>query len=227
MSMPSAEPTEPDTRPANEPEAAGRPPPRTRGSDRAAMILEASGMRRGAAEPAEGSQPGTPRNPEPEPLAPRTGWTLITLIPHDGKEPPADLADGLAQATWCAVSAPWHPSLLSRAAELPSVEPIETPTSPGAREIRIVAAGTLDRLPSGYRTQAEDAGAIVLEAGTDRATLIRQIQERLGAVGTPETSDDAAMIAVADDFLALGTTRWLLRDLAIAMGHEGAINQQA
>ena len=32
---------------------------------------------------------------------------------------------------------------------------------------------------------------------------------------------------MADDFLALGTTRWMLRDLAIAMGHEAAINQQA
>ena len=35
------------------------------------------------------------------------------------------------------------------------------------------------------------------------------------------------MIAVALDFLALGATRWLLRDLAVAMGHEGAINHQA
>ncbi len=46
-------------------------------------------------------------------------------------------------------------------------------------------------------------------------------------MGTPETSDDPGMIDVAQDFLALGATRWLLRDLAIAMGHEGAINQQA
>ena len=35
------------------------------------------------------------------------------------------------------------------------------------------------------------------------------------------------MIAVADDFLALGTARWLLRDLAIAMGHADAINHEA
>src|SRR5271166_5063130 len=63
--------------------------------------------------------------PEPEPLAPRTGWRLYSLIPHDGKEPAAGLPDDLAQACWCAVSALWHPSLLARAAELPRVQPVE------------------------------------------------------------------------------------------------------
>ena len=67
----------------------------------------------------------------------------------------------------------------------------------------------------------------MIEAGTDRPALIRRIQEHLGAVGTPETSDDDGMIAVANDFLALGTTSWLLRDLAIAMGHADAINHEA
>jgi alpha-mannosidase len=110
---------------------------------------------------------------------------------------------------------------------LPRIEPIETPTSPAAREIRIVASGALDRLPSGYLTGAEDAGALVIESGTDRSALIHQIQERLGAVGTPETSEDSGMIRVADDFLALGTTRWMLRDLAAAMGHPDAINEHA
>ncbi|MGO9813355.1 MAG: hypothetical protein ACLP53_21635, partial [Isosphaeraceae bacterium] len=165
--------------------------------------------------------------PEPEPLAPRSGWKLVALIPHDAKEPPAGLDDVLAQASWCAASALWHPSLLARAAALPTIEPVETPSAPAPKEIRVIAAGVLDRLPSGYRTQVEDAGAILLDSGTDRAALIGQIQERLGAVGTPETSDDPGMIAVALDFLALGATHWLLRDLATAMGHESAINHQA
>ena len=164
---------------------------------------------------------------EPEPLAPRSGWKLVALIRHDGKEPPAGLDDVLAQASWCAVTALWHPSFLARAAELPTIEPIEAPSAPAPKEIRVVAAGTLDHLPSGYRTQVEDAGAILIESGTDRAALIGQIQERLGAVGTPETSDDPGMIAVALDFLALGAAHWLLRGLATAMAHEGAINHQA
>ena len=226
MSMPAAGPPEPDLRPVDEPESRSPAPVESRfgsGGDDPRSVRDESQ----AIEAVDGSDKLTTPEPEPEPMAPRTGWKLISLIAHDAKEPRADHADNLAQATWCAVSALWHPSLLSRAAELPAVEPIETPSSPGAREIRIAASGTLDRLPSGYRTQAEDAGAVVLESGTDRPTLIRQIQERLGAVGTPETSDDEAMIGVANDFLALGTTRWMLRDLATAMGHEGAINQQA
>ncbi len=122
---------------------------------------------------------------EPEPLAPRSGWKLVALIPHDGKEPPAGLDDVLAQASWCAASALWHPSLLARAAELPIIEPIETPSTPAPKEIRVIVAGTLDRLPSGYRTQVEDAGAILLESGTDRAALIGQIQERLARSARP------------------------------------------
>jgi alpha-mannosidase len=177
--------------------------------------------------PGEEVEPDTERAAEAEPLPVRTGWTLVSLIPHDGKEPPADLVDELAQAAWCAVSTPWHPALLSRAAELPRIEPIDAPTPPAAKEIRVVAGRGLEGLPSGYRTQAEDAGAIVIESGTDRHELLRALQEHLGAVGTPETSPDPGMIAIADDFLAMGTARWMLRDLAIAMGHPDAINHQA
>src|SRR5436305_15050805 len=64
---------------------------------------------------------------EPEPgsevsvASPRGGWTLVALINHQGKEPPASLSDDLAQQAWCAVSALWHPSLLARAAVLPRI----------------------------------------------------------------------------------------------------------
>ena len=108
------------------------------------------------------------------------GWTLVALIADDGVEPPAGLPDRDALATWCAVSALWHPSLLARAEALPRVESVESPTSPGPREVRVLAAGAADRLPSGYRTQAEDAGSIVVEAGGDRPALVRAIRERLG-----------------------------------------------
>ena len=178
-------------------------------------------------EPVTDAQPDAAVEVQPdassqaEELPPRDGWWLVALVPHDAKEPPASLDDGLAQATWCASSAIWHPSLLARAVELPILEPIETPSSPGPKEIRVVAAGALDRLPSGYRTQVEDAGAILLESGTDRPALIARIQARIGAVGTTETSDDPGMIDVAHDFLALGATRWMLRDLASGNGARG------
>jgi alpha-mannosidase len=199
-----------------------QPGPETEEPDVPASVEEAA-----VSAPIEGPEPAVEPPAEPEPLPARTGWTLVSLIPHDGKEPPSGLADDLAEATWCAVSALWHPSLLSRAAELPRLEPLDAPSPPAAKEIRVVAGRDLDGLPSGYRTQAEDADSIVVASGTDRPALIKTLQEHLGAVGTPETSPDAGMIALAEDFLAMGTTRWMVRDLAIAMGHADAINHQA
>jgi alpha-mannosidase len=176
----------------------------------------------GAAE-AAASPEAAPSPPPP----PRSGWSLSALIPHDGKQPPGDLPDATAQNAWCAVSALWHPSLLARASGLPRIEPIEDPSGPSPRSIRLAVGGMLDRLPSGYRTQAEDAGAVLLESGPDRDATIREIQEILGAVGTPETSDDPAMIDTARDFLALGLAYWMVRDLSIAMGHHDAIHEEA
>jgi alpha-mannosidase len=218
MSMPylgPEDPTPPGGAASSEPEYPDEP-------------LKESGEESAAREPEIGT-PGVAVEPGSEPLAasPRGGWTLVALISHQGKEPPANLSDVLAQQTWCAVSALWHPSLLARAAALPRIEPVETASAPGPREIRVVAGDLANLLPSGYRTGAEDAGSLVIEADTDRPALIRRIQEHLGAVGTPETSDDDGMTAVANDFLALGTTKWLLHDLASAMGHADAINHEA
>ena len=155
------------------------------------------------------------------------GWALIALVPYDGQEPPAAVSDDLARAVWCAVSALWHPSLLARAAGLPRIESVDSPSPPGSREIRVIASGAADRLPSGYKTQAEDARSALLESGTDRALLIRQIQNRLGADGALETVENEGMTTTARDFLALGTSRWLLRELTVAMGHVDALDHES
>jgi alpha-mannosidase len=158
-----------------------------------------------------------------QPGPPRAGWVLIALVPYDGHEPPADVADELAQAVWCAISALWHPVLLSHAAALPRIEPIESPSEPAAREIRVIAGAIEDRLPSGYRTSAADAGAVLLESGTDRLDLIRRIQARLGADGVTETVETEGMASTARDFLAIGTLRWFLLQLTTAMGHADGV----
>ncbi len=155
------------------------------------------------------------------------GWALIALVPYDGQEPPAAVSEDLARAVWCAISALWHPSLLARAAGLPRIESIDAPSPPGAREIRVIASGAADRLPSGYKTQAEDARSALLESGTDRALLIRQIQNRLGADGALETVESEGMTTTARDFLALGTSQWLLRELTVAMGHVDALDRES
>jgi alpha-mannosidase len=154
-------------------------------------------------------------------------WTLIALVPFDGKEPPAAASDELAAAVWCAVSALWHPSLLARAAGLPRIESIDSPSPPGAREIRVIPSGAADRLPSGYRTQAEDARSALMDSGTDRGDLIRQIQSRMGVAGALESIESEGMTSAARDFLALGTTQWLLRELTVAMGHVDALDRES
>ena len=154
-------------------------------------------------------------------------WTLIALVPHDGKEPPASVSDDMALAVWCAATAIWHPSLLARARELPRIESIEAPTPPGPREIRVIAGNQGDRLPSGYRTQAEDAGTPMLESGTDRADLIRRIQERMGLAGAADVFENEIMAAASGDFLALGTARWMLRDLTVGMGHNEGVDRES
>jgi alpha-mannosidase len=155
------------------------------------------------------------------------GWALIALVPFEGREPPASVSDDLAQAVWCAVTSLWHPALLSSAAELPRIESIENPSTPGAREIRVIAGGLWDQLPSGYLTQAEDARSLLLESGTDRASLVAQIRARMGADDADLLVESEGMASVADDFLAFGTVRWLLRDVTIAMGHSDSIDYES
>jgi alpha-mannosidase len=156
------------------------------------------------------SDRGTPANAE---AAERR--RVVTLIPREGQEPPADLSETEAEAVWAAVSAPWHPAILGACAELPRVEDVAFPTPPEPGEVRVVAAGTIDRLPSGYRVQAEDAGIPIIEAGGARPEVVRELAGRLpGAADPGDPSDPTAL-----DFLALGSARWWLRDATIAMGH--------
>jgi alpha-mannosidase len=156
-----------------------------------------------------------PTTPSPAEVAPPTGRPFYSLIPLDGQEPPADLSDRDALAIWAAVTAPWHPALLARADGLPRVEPVESPSTAEPGDVRIVALGAEERLPSGYRTGAEDFGAAVIDGETDRMTLARRILDRIEPGGSLGDESDPLVL----DFFALGTARWMLRDLTTAMGH--------
>src|SRR5579883_644491 len=173
-------------------------------------------------EPSPGPEPTeSPENVQP-PLPEGGDRVLIALIAFNGLEPPASLSDQEALGAWCAVSSLWHPALLAQTSELPRIEDVETPSPPGRGEVRVIAAGAADRLPSGYRTQVEDAGAILLEGGTNREKLICEILERIDGGELPDLGDED--VKLARDFLALGTARWWLRDLTIAMGHADGLD---
>jgi alpha-mannosidase len=161
-----------------------------------------------------------PREPGAEPAAQAGRWRLVSLVPFDSQEPPPELADAKAEAIWAAVSAPWHPALLAGSAELPRCEDVAFPTPPDHDEIRIVAAGEIDRLPSGYRGQVEDSGALLIEGEMDRNGLVRRL---LGCLNDAPPAGDPGDPLVLD-FLALGTARWWLRDLTIAMSHADCLD---
>jgi alpha-mannosidase len=148
-------------------------------------------------------------------------WSVVALIASSGVEPPSGVSDDEAQATWCAVSAAWHPAILAGSGALPRVEDVDGPSPPGRREVRLVAEGLLERLPSGYRTNADDAGALVVEAGRDRAATVVELLGRLDLPPGPRDDDSEA---VALDFLALGTAWWWLRDLTVGMGHPDVLD---
>jgi alpha-mannosidase len=151
-------------------------------------------------------------------------WTLVALIADDGQEPPVDLSEAAAMGAWCAVSALFHPALLAQAGALPRIESVDAPSPPGPDEVRVLAGGTADRLPSGYHTQAADAGTILLEAGSDRPAVVR---EALARMGQPVNPEEGALLAAALDYHALGTARWWIRDLTIAMGHADVLDAES
>ena len=155
-------------------------------------------------------------------------WTLIALVPFDGKEPPAAAGDELAAAVWCAVSALWHPSLLARAAGLPRIESIDSPSPPGVgRSIVSSPAGRRTSYLPATERRPRMLGPRLMDSGTDLDDLIRQIQIRLGGNGAVESIESEGMTSAARDFLALGTTQWLLRELTVAMGHVDALDHES
>src|SRR5581483_9229125 len=156
----------------------------------------------------------TPDGDEPAATTGAQGRRLIALIGDDGREPPPSLDDRTAEARWAAVSALWHPAILARVDRLPEVEGLDTPTPPEPGDVRVIESGGSERLVSGFRSQAEDTGATLIDSPTDRLEIARRVLERLDPSATVGDGDARVL-----DFLALGTARWMLRDLTLAMGH--------
>jgi len=153
----------------------------------------------------------------------REGWSFVALIPHDGVEPPANFSDADARSVWAVVSALWHPILLAEASGLPTVESVDSPSPPAPRQVRLAAAGSFERLPSGYQTQAADAGTVLTAGETDRPETVEALLASFAAVDRGELANDDS---VARDFLALGTACWVLRDLTTAMGHADGLDRE-
>ncbi len=171
-----------------------------------------------ATEIEEASLPAPEPTPEPEPEPEsRPARRVISLVPRDGSEPPADLSEPEALATWAAISAPWHPAILARLGVLPIVRDAGVAQVPEPRDVVVLAAGALGRLASGDLGTAEAIGLHAVEGVPDRLELARRIVARIDPDAVGAVGAEADPIAL--DFLALGTARWMLRALTTAMGH--------
>ena len=153
----------------------------------------------------------------PPPVDANPTWTVLSVIPHDGHEPPANLSNTDGLAIWTTVSAPWHPAILARCASIPQIEGVESQTSPRPGEVRLIAQGFADRITSAFQELVEGSGAVILDSGLDRLELAKRILEAIGEP-LPEDLDKEGTDLLAD-FLALGTAHWWLRDLTVAMNH--------
>jgi alpha-mannosidase len=149
--------------------------------------------------------------------------SLRTLVPIDRIEPPADLDEADAQGIWAAISAPWHPAVLAQLDSVPSVDPATGPSEAVAGRIFVIAHGSESAVPSGFATQAADAGAGWVSGTPERIELVLSILGRLSDQSHPESPalDDP----LATDYMALGAARWWLRDVAIAMGHTDSLDE--
>jgi alpha-mannosidase len=164
-----------------------------------------------------GETPATGSEPQPPAVAGR----LLVLLPTIGRDALGDVPEVDAQAHWVASSAPWHPALLAAFETLPAFGTIETPPDPQPGDLIVVPEFALAGLVSGYRTQAADTGATLVEAGGERAEVVR----RLVAIKAPDQLDRLdPSDELAADFQALGTAYALLRPLAEEMGHADCLD---
>ncbi|MDX2039195.1 MAG: glycosyl hydrolase family 38 [Isosphaeraceae bacterium] len=159
---------------------------------------------------------------DPTESNPRSVVRPTALIVGAGKEPDPYLTELDAQGSWVAASALWHPALLARSTEVPRLIDVFEPGSPEPGQTIVLAHGSQDRLASGWRTQAADCGALLVEAGPTRAETTVMLLEQLGFPGDPTLAgpgDPDELRTLVDDFHALGTAHWWLAELTAAMNH--------
>lgn len=153
---------------------------------------------------------------------------LVILVPHPGYEPPSDLDEASARAIWSAITAPWHPAILSLLGQLPEIEPIDAPSPPEPGRLRVIPEGMSDRVPEDG--DGTDAALAPFVARGDRLEIVAGLRDRLtgsGEGGGLPPEDGGRGDELAGDFLALGTGWMWLRDLTAAMGHGDTLDADA
>ena len=166
----------------------------------------------------------TEAEPAAEPAL-RPTRRVISLVPLDGREPPATLDEAEAEGAWAAISAPWHPAILARIDALPQVVDAGVAQLPEPGDVLVLAAGAWARLPSGDLGLAEALGPWAVEGLADRVELSRRLLAKLDPEASSEVVGEPDGLTL--DFYALGTARRLLKELTIAMGHIDCLDHEA
>lgn len=167
-----------------------------------------------------------PAEPYLEPhAAAKPRLRVVALTPGDGREPPADRSESDARKILAAITAPWHPAILSRLELPPAVEAIELASEPSEGDVRILAGAGPSGAPEDYLSRAQARGAVVIEADEDRLVVVDAIRKAMphGARSAMPAGDAETLRG----FFALGLARHWLRDLTTAMGRIDDLDQES
>jgi hypothetical protein len=122
----------------------------------------------------------------------------------------------------------WHPSLLWKAAEPPTVAVPYDHDQPRAQTIYVVPEQPMSFLPDDWKDRLKAVGSFAVTATADRETTLANLKAALAADGVPELAWNEALEAPADllhVFFGVGLGYLLQATLAEAMEHENLLDK--
>ncbi len=144
---------------------------------------------------------------------------VVVLSEYVGRKPESEIPDEHAELTLAAISAPWHPDVLSRVDRIPTVRHPDDPISPEIGEVWVSVQSADEDGAIEKRMAAESNGAtwIELAPGTiDRPGSIRTLVRELAPTDDAAEPTEDPVVSV---FLAIGAMHYWLQELTVAMEH--------
>ena len=147
---------------------------------------------------------------------------LIAVVPLAKPDPdPAELSEGVAEATLGGFQALWHPQLLSCSSTLPIWLSAAEPPEPIAGQLIVVPEASRRFIPEGWWDRAERAGARVISGEQTRDGMLGRVLQIL----PHETTQAEGQLAV-ESFLALGLAQLWLQMLTAYMKHPSTLSEE-
>jgi alpha-mannosidase len=200
-------------------------------SKEAAMSLDPASEAASSLAPATAPDSEPNREPEPE-IAPGAGsfpddsrprFRVYCLLNDESREADSRISEHDAESIRSTIVAAWNPLILARLAEPPRIENVAYPPYPERDAIFLVPQSQKRALPIDFPTQAEQAGATLIEATADAADASKAILDALSLkdrsiLRSTDSAVEADFVDLARDFQALAAARSWLSDATAAMG---------